>query len=117
MRPDAFLGVARTLLHRHGDDEAHRRAAIHAAYYAVFHLLAPKVGLDPQDRARSAHLRLLERVSAARSGDDPVLKVAGRTLQALRKWRSIADYRLDQEVDVETARRTVGYAEAIFAAA
>lgn len=116
MRPESFLGVARTLVHGHGDDEAHRRAAIHATYYAVFHLLMSKVGQDPDDRTSSAHLRLLDKVLATRSSD-PALRLARHTLPKLRKWRTKADYRLKESIDVETARRALGYAEAIFAAA
>jgi hypothetical protein len=58
-----------------------------------------------------------EAVTAVPAADDPALLEAWQTLADLQDSRFIADYRLAKPIDVETARRAVGFAEAIFAAA
>lgn len=87
--PKPRLDLARKLAA--GPDEATHRAAIHQAYYAVYHFCCAGIGRDPSDVAQAGHRRLLDDL-LSRPGRDPWLVNAKRHLDALIRLRVWADY-------------------------
>jgi|SRR5580704_15724645 uncharacterized protein (UPF0332 family) len=91
-------------------DEATLRSAISRAYYAAFHagrdlcreleIAVDAKPIDPGERDHSVHARVARALVAHKH---PRLRHAGEVLDALRKLRNDADYRLSFDGDVKAA--------------
>jgi uncharacterized protein (UPF0332 family) len=100
-QPEDFLRLAETWIQ--GSTESEWRSAVSRAYYAAFHkgrLLLSDLGFQPP-RGDQAHAFVWLRVSNC---GDPTIQGAGSGLNALRRYRNLADYALEQDLLQSNAR-------------
>ena len=117
MTPDAFLANSKRMLEyaQNAPDFSSSRAIIHAAYYAVYHLSAIRLGLDPTNYRTTSHFRVRQQVRSAR-GDVTLRKVA-EVIEDLYRARARADYDLGKRVRAADAIEAIELATQVFAAA
>lgn len=115
VKPDDLLVVAEGLLE--GSNEASLRAAVHCAYYAVFHEC--RIYLQPTERDPTRSMKH-EDVEARLSGltkppkDCPeTVKRARRHFRSLKRARVHADYKLDEPITAFEAERAVELAKLV----
>lgn len=111
--PDQFLAMAEELAH--GTEPRHARAAIHQAYYAVYHLACQHLDIDPTDRKNARHAVVWARIERQQHPTPcgQALRVHGQSLLTLRER---ADYRLKEPVSRTDAGLAVLRAQEIFSA-
>ena len=118
MRCDMYLANAERILQGSvsPSDESAYRAAAHAAYYAVVHLVCQKlnVNITGPNALKHADVR---RLMVAYAGPDSALQEARIHFNSLQNSRVIADYQLNKSVAIAEARLCVQRANAIFKAA
>lgn len=116
IRDTEILALARRLATMGGEDEAARRAAVSRAYYAAYHrclALATERGYRfSRGQGRGSHAALLEFL---KQSSDPQLKRLGRSLGAMRDWRTEVDYSLRAAVPPRRAQDAIERAERILA--
>lgn len=115
MNPPTLAELAQEL--GAGPGEAHWRAAAHAAYYAVYHLMIRRLELSTAPGGmlgthRIVRDELLRQPVAA----DQQLRTAKRLWDSLYSSRIAADYIVDEDFAHSRARRSVEMARAVFAA-
>lgn len=95
--PSDLLATARELLTRGDAGERHWRAAIHAAYYAAYHAVLPKLPRPPGG-AQKHHWIRDQLAALDRSNPDLALRNARYTMRNLMEMRVTADYRLSATI-------------------
>ena len=114
--PDDLLEVAERILPTNPGDEGSVRASISRSYYAAYHScrafhdglplpgrLAEKPGGDHENL-----IQRLERPDDRVVGElQNISKKAGNKLRAFRDLRLVADYKLQMDVTLETAKKAL----------
>lgn len=118
MPPDAFLANAQRMLRdANGQlDECATRAVVHATYYAVYHLVANGLGLDPAVKGQAPHADVSNKV-AAYAGTDAAIIAAKGEYESLRVARVQADYKLGPQMGQRQAMLAISRALRVFKAA
>jgi len=109
-----FLRFAEALLAKPNKTEIDYRNAAARAYYAVYHLVVPALGLDPRDSGMThseVGRRLRETITITSL---TYLKEAQRHWRELQDTRRLCDYDLPAEVVEGTAIARVHIARRIF---
>jgi hypothetical protein len=96
-------------------DEASHRAAIHAAYYAVFHLCADHLGWDTSRKGNARHTDVRDEI-VLQPPSEPWLRLAKRDYVTLLRLRALADYDNKRMIAQAEASHAFALAEAIFEA-
>lgn len=117
MRPDGLLALAVSLAAADRADEAAFRGAAHAAYYAVYHLMAQHFALDTAIRDEAHHAEVMRRLDRIDLKTAPAhVRAARRVYKSLWELRRKADYDLKTPFDDVLAERAVEYAQRVFCA-
>ncbi|MBP2301231.1 hypothetical protein [Azospirillum picis] len=115
MLPRELLAEAKEIVARQGAGEAAYRAATHAAYYALYHLMCDYFSLDPSKRDEASHADIMRRLDQL---DIPSAKP--HATKARAKYRSLwrlrrqADYFFNDPYDDTQAELAIGYADDVF---
>jgi len=98
-------------------EEVYWRAAIHQAYYGVYHLACETLGLDPaQNYATEArHADVLRQIRTAKTVSSRLTRLR-RHMPRLRELRGLADYDLGSGLSQDEARLAVASADYILKA-
>lgn len=107
------LDLARRLA-ADGNEAAHR-AAIHAAYYAVFHLCADHLGWDAGKKGQARHTDVQEAMVREPNGE-PWVRLVKRSYATLLRLRVQADYDNAAAISKDNASHAASMARAIFEA-
>lgn len=110
--PKQFLEFAEKLLNEANSDDSHHRAAAHAAYYAVYHLVVQYYSLDTEKR-EAPHGVIISKLRCE-SGAPPYISQAKTVYTNLIDIREHADYFLNKEFPPEDAEDAVEYAKGVF---
>lgn len=118
MRCDAYLANAERILRNANDnpDQCASRAIAHAAYYAVMHFVADKLGLSVTGTNAAKHADLRRAISAY-NGPDVGLREAKLHFATLQSYRTDSDYHLSKQITAIEAKRSVKRASDVFRAA
>lgn len=118
MQCDAFLANANRIFFDadSSPDECAGRAIVHAAYYAVYHLVADKLALAVDGSDQAKHSDLKRRLEAY-IGPDRTLNEARRHFPSLQRARIDADYKVAQKLTLDSVRIALSRAGNIYKAA
>lgn len=97
-------------------DECATRAVVHATYYAVYHLVANGLGLNPAVKGQALHADVSNKVTAYTGSDAAVIAAKGE-YETLRVARVEADYKLGSQMGQRQAMLAVSRALRVFKAA
>ncbi|WP_215766431.1 HEPN domain-containing protein [Gluconobacter cerinus] len=95
--------------------EAAWRSAVHLAYYAAYHLVAAKLGMETTGRDAAKHRAIANKLDFYRDSD-PVCKAAKSVYRNIMNLRFRSDYNLAEAITVDDANEAVNWAYRIFEA-
>jgi hypothetical protein len=115
--PEDFLRAAEKIVDDGTAAESLFRAAIHASYYAVFHLMCQHFKLDAMAFG-VGHEDIQARLDALHftSGTPLYVAKARRCYRDMKRLRVTADYNLAVRITGDDADRAIQLAKGIFAA-
>jgi hypothetical protein len=109
------MALAEELLAQAGSREPYLRSAARSAYYAVYHLVARRLAMDPS-RPDAGHAAVRQELLSQPIGADDQIRIAKRRWDRLYAMRVHADYELDRVFAFADAETAVLDAASVFAA-
>lgn len=94
-------------------DQCACRSIAHSSYYAVYHLMAERFGVQTYGATYTGHEDMRLKLSAY-VGSDSVILSAKAYFLSLWKLRVRADYKLHETIDVDAIEDALGWAEKVF---
>ncbi|MBF0235737.1 MAG: hypothetical protein HQK65_22280 [Desulfamplus sp.] len=108
INPSDFLNIAEELIKDNNGQEAKHRTSISRSYYAAYHEVVIQYAkykkLDIKDSIFSNHQTFIRNLTQNKS--QSLIRTLGNQLHSLKKDRFKADYELNKDISLSSAKKS-----------